>query len=144
MKEFFLKLLLDRLPKLAGITMYSKWTKEELRDHVSILAGVCAKFSHIPDEQKKKLILDGIIEEKDFTGLTARFVQKVLHSFWNTRVVQHVSKEHKTETEQDRANAEEAKRILAEKRRQNPDYDPVEEFKKQFGELPPHHKYSIK
>jgi hypothetical protein len=80
MKEFFFHLL-QNLDKLSGLKQYEKLLqtanpKEEIKTLLDILCRVTDQFPYIPDEDKKRIISDAVINDQEFIGLNAKIVSK--------------------------------------------------------------------
>src|SRR5688572_20894089 len=83
MREFFLDLL-QNLDKLTGLKQYEKLLqttnpKEEIKTLLDILCRVTDQFPYIPDEDKKRIISDAVINDQEFIGLNAKIVSKWLN-----------------------------------------------------------------
>ena len=83
MREYFLSLL-KTLDKLTGIRQYEKLCqapnpKEEIKLLLDILCRVTDQFPYIPDDAKKTILSDAVINDSEFIGLNAKFVAKSLN-----------------------------------------------------------------
>lgn len=102
MREFFVQLYKD-LKMLTGIRQYDeiansgKPRDQAQADFDALVNGcmnVCGLFSYIPEDAKKRIIKDGVLEDPEFYGLFPKTVYKYL----NKRKDKYFTESHHIET----------------------------------------------
>ncbi len=133
MRDFYKEMLFKKLPVNYGIKFYSSMSDSDLIMLLDGLEDISKQFQNIiPYDLQKKLIEEAVIKADKFTGLDVRFVYKALQGYKESRTALHVSKQHKQEGEEERRNKEFYTKQLQQKKKENPNYDPIEEYKKQM------------
>lgn len=129
MRNFFIELFED-MKLLTNIDQGTKLKTDGIMKLSEWMAEESGKWG-IDKEIQKKLIRERMIDDAKFTGLSVAFVRQVLSGYWNNNLTmrqQEVSKTHKILTPEELKQREIYENQLIQKRKENPDYDPVKEF----------------
>jgi hypothetical protein len=130
----FLKKTLMKLPFTAGINQAEKLGSTQLvNELLDELNSTCNRFS-IPDKVKQEIIEDGIRQDPDFYGLNSKILYK-----WFSRYVEQMKRKapqsHADISEIVSENEIYYKKMLADLKEANPDYDVVKAAKEIYANL---------
>ncbi|MDA1120893.1 MAG: hypothetical protein O2887_10465 [Bacteroidetes bacterium] len=124
MKDFLKKTFL-RLPITSGIDQAQKLGPSGSKELIADLEKTCNRFK-LPERIKEQIIDDGIMNDPDFYGLNSKILFK-----WFSRYIERMKltapQSHVDISEIERENEIKYKKMLEEKKRQNPDYNPEKE-----------------
>lgn len=85
----FFKLALDKLANRTGfkqlenMMMKDTW-EQDVKELINFMIDECKKppFNVVAPVVKQRVIWNAIVEDKEFTGLNAKFVNRALHAWW--------------------------------------------------------------
>ena len=132
MKNFLFKIL-NRLPFLAGINQIKDLSPNQVAELVQELLDECNRHTSLTDQKKQELIENGIKNEQEFYGLNVRILNKWFYQYKSSNQIAGRQPADspdylKTVEENDRKY----KKMLEEKRKEDPDYDPKKEAMNQI------------
>jgi len=131
MKEFLNKTIL-RLPIIAGINQAEKLGIDGTKELILELEKACNKYK-LPKDIKKSMIIRGIETEHEFYGLNPRLIHKWFSAYIQAHKSELTIYENLNELEE--ANRIKYEKMIAEKRKLNPDYDPQSEMLQRVEEM---------
>lgn len=81
MRDLIIRLL-KRVPILTGIRQGEGMDADQKTMMVDELVFVCKKFSYLSNEDKARILEDGMMKDPDFYGLNAKKAYKYLSDYW--------------------------------------------------------------
>lgn len=132
MRDFLKKILL-RLPFIAGINQLKDYSQRDLVSLLDELEAECKSHSYLDIKTKQELIENGIKNYPEFYGLNRKIICKWFLSYKESNQVTGKQPDvHPDYFKIVAKNDEEFKKELADKRKEDPSYDPKKEAMNQI------------